>query len=98
MADELVYRMAISVADRRFPVMGAADSRSLRFDMYSISVCNISFVAPLLLLFDVFWGDMRREFMQRLFAALHSTLGSYLRDALHEGSVDAVACLLVPRA
>jgi hypothetical protein len=33
--------------------------------------------------------------MQRLFAALHDTLSSYLRDALHEGSVDAVACLHV---
>jgi hypothetical protein len=31
--------------------------------------------------------------MQHLFAALHNTLGSYLRDALHEGIVDAVACL-----
>jgi hypothetical protein len=36
--------------------------------------------------------------MRRLFAALHGTLGSYLRDALHEGSVDALACLRVPRA
>jgi hypothetical protein len=34
--------------------------------------------------------------MQRLYAALHGTLDSYLRDALHEGSVDAVAYLLVP--
>jgi hypothetical protein len=38
-----------------------------------------------------------REFMQRLFATLHDSLGSYLRDALQEGSVDAVACLLVFR-
>jgi hypothetical protein len=38
-------------------------------------------------------GDVRREFMQRLSAALHGTLGSYLRDAFREGSVDAVACL-----
>jgi hypothetical protein len=43
-------------------------------------------------------GDVRREFMQRLFAVLHGTLGSYLRDALEEGSVDAVACLRIPRA
>jgi hypothetical protein len=35
--------------------------------------------------------------MQRLFAALRGTFGSYLRDALHEGSVDAVACLPIPR-
>jgi hypothetical protein len=36
--------------------------------------------------------------MQRLSAALHGTLGSYLRDALQEGSADAVACHPVPRA
>jgi hypothetical protein len=36
--------------------------------------------------------------MQRLSLALHVTSGSYLRNALHEGSPDAVACLPVPRA
>jgi hypothetical protein len=36
--------------------------------------------------------------MQRLYVALHSTLGSYLRGAVQEGSVDDVACLHVPRA
>jgi hypothetical protein len=36
--------------------------------------------------------------MQSLSAALHGTLGSYHRDALQEGSLDAVACLPVPRA
>jgi hypothetical protein len=36
--------------------------------------------------------------MQRFFASLHGALGSYLRDALNEGSVDAMACLHVPRA
>jgi hypothetical protein len=40
------------------------------------------------------WGDVRREFMQRFSVALHGTLGSFLRDSLHEGSDDAVACLL----
>jgi hypothetical protein len=30
--------------------------------------------------------------------ALHGTLGSHLRDALHEGNADGVAFLLVPRA
>jgi hypothetical protein len=45
-----------------------------------------------------FWGDVRREFMQRLSAALHGTLGSYLRDTLQEGRADVVACLPVPRA
>jgi hypothetical protein len=36
--------------------------------------------------------------MQRLFAALHGTLYSYLCDALEEGIADAVACLRVPMA
>jgi hypothetical protein len=36
--------------------------------------------------------------MQLVSDALHVTLGSYLRDALHEGSDDVVACLHVPRA
>jgi hypothetical protein len=31
-------------------------------------------------------GEVRREFMQRLSVVFHGTLGSYLRDALHEGS------------
>jgi predicted nucleotidyltransferase len=48
--------------------------------------------------FRPFLRDVRREFMQRLYVALHGTLGSYLRDALQEGSDDAVACILVPRA
>jgi hypothetical protein len=30
---------------------------------------------------------VRREFLQRLSAALHGTLGFYLRDAMREGSV-----------
>jgi hypothetical protein len=34
MADELVDRLAILAAVRRFPGMGAADSRSLRYDGY----------------------------------------------------------------
>jgi hypothetical protein len=43
----------------------------------------------------IFGGHVRREFMQRLSAALHGTLGSYLRDALHEGNANAlVYCLL----
>jgi hypothetical protein len=46
--------------------------------------------------FRRFWGDVRREFMQRLYAPLHGTLGSYLRDAFQEGTADAVACLPVP--
>jgi hypothetical protein len=48
--------------------------------------------------FRRFLGDVRREFMQHLSPALHGTLGFYLRDALQEGSADAVACLPDPRA
>jgi hypothetical protein len=36
--------------------------------------------------------------MQRLYAALHGTLGFYLRDALQEDSAEAMACLSVPQA
>jgi uncharacterized membrane protein len=36
--------------------------------------------------------------MQRLSNALHSTLGSYFRDALQEGITDGVARLFVPWA
>jgi hypothetical protein len=56
-----------------------------------MSVCSILFV-------DLLLGDVRREFMQRVSAARHGTLGSYLRDAFQEGSADAVACLPFPRA
>jgi hypothetical protein len=48
--------------------------------------------------FSRFVADVRREFMQRLFYVLHGTLGSYLRDVLHEGRVTVVACLRAPWA
>jgi hypothetical protein len=62
-----------------------------------MSLCNIarrSTHVP----FRRVWGDVRREFMQPLFAALHGTLGSQLRDALEEGTVGVVAYLILPRA
>jgi hypothetical protein len=62
-----------------------------------LSVCNISFVELLMFLFGVL-GDVRREFMHSLSAALHGTLSSYLCDALQEGYAGVVACLPVPRA
>jgi hypothetical protein len=96
MAAELVDRLAILVVVRRFPGMDAADSRSLRSDTY-VRVQHFvhrSTYVP----FRRFLGDVRREIMQSLSAALYSTLGAYLRDAFQEGSADAVACLLVPRA
>jgi hypothetical protein len=99
MAAELVDRLAILVVVRSFTGMGAADSRSLRFDSY---VRMQHFVRRSIFVpFRRFGGDMRREFIQRLSAALHGTLGFYLRDTFQEGRADAVACLnclLVPRA
>jgi hypothetical protein len=54
------------------------------FDATMAYLCSLS----------MFWDDVRRAFMQRLYATLHGTLGSYFR----EGNADAVACLPVPRA
>jgi hypothetical protein len=76
-ATELVDRLAILVVVRRFPGMVAADSRSLRCDSYvrMQHFVRRSTYVPTIRLFG---GDVRREFMQRLFAALHGTMGSYL--------------------
>jgi hypothetical protein len=45
-----------------------------------------------------FLGDVRRDFMHRLSVVLHGTLGSYLRDALHDDYANVVARFLAPRA
>jgi hypothetical protein len=80
MAPVLVDRPAISVAVRRFPRMGVAYSRSLRCYNYvrMLHFVRRSTFVP----FRRFWGDVRREFMQRLSAPFHGTLGSYLSDGL----------------
>jgi hypothetical protein len=97
MAAELVYRLAILVAARRFHGMGVADSRSLR----SHSYVRMQHFARRCTYFPFrrLLGDVRREFMQRLLATLHGgTMGSYLRDDFQEGGADVVACLPIPRA
>jgi hypothetical protein len=79
MAVELFDRLAILVVVRRFRGMGATNSRSMRSDSYvrmQHFVRRNTYVP-----FRRFLGDARREFMQRLFAALHGSLGSSLRDA-----------------
>jgi hypothetical protein len=88
LAAELVDRLAILVALHRFLGMGA-ESRSLRSYSY---VRMHNFVRQSTCVrFRRFLGDVRREFMQRLFVALHGALGSYLRNALQEGTGDAMA-------
>jgi hypothetical protein len=72
----------------------AADSRSLRSGNY---VRMQHFARRCTSIpFRRFWGDC--IFLLHRLNALHGTLGSYLRDALQEGSVDAMACFRVPRA
>jgi hypothetical protein len=96
MAIDLVDRLAILVAVQRFPSMGTADSRVVeRCESYA---CMKEFERRSTSVpFRRFLGDVRREFMQRLFVVLHGKLGSYLRDALHEGGVTLVECLPTPR-
>jgi hypothetical protein len=96
MAFELVDRLAILVAVRRLLDMGAFDSRSFRFESYALMQHFVRRTTSIR--FRRFWGDVRREFMRRHSAPLHGTMGSYLRDSFHEGSVEGVACLRVPRA
>jgi hypothetical protein len=68
MAVELVGRLAILVVVRRFPCMGANDSRSLRSGNY---VRMPHFVRRTTSLpFRRFLGGVRREFMQLLSDAL----------------------------
>jgi hypothetical protein len=96
MAAELVDRLPILMAIRRFLGMGVANSRSLRCDSYvrmQHFVRRSTCVSVQRIL-----GDARREFMQRLHVAIHATSVSYPRDALHEGIPNVVACLPVPRA
>jgi hypothetical protein len=69
MADELVYRLAILVAVRRFPGMGVAHSRSLGSDIY---VRMHNFVL-LLFRFGVF-GRMRGETSCNVFLLIFMVL------------------------
>jgi hypothetical protein len=94
-AAQLDDHMDTLVEVRPFPRVGAADSRSLRSNIYVRMhhlVRRYTYVP-----FRRCLGDVRREFMQRIFIALHGTLGSYLRHALQEGNADAVAFLPIPR-
>jgi hypothetical protein len=73
MAVELVDRLAILVAVRRFPNMGAAYSRYLRSDSYA--VCMRHFVRRATYVpFRRFLGDVRQELIQRPSLPLHGIL------------------------
>jgi len=86
------------VAVGRFPVLGAADCRTLRSESYTRVRKKFVPTAVYMRPFRPLLGDVRRGFTERLAVVLHSTFGSYLRDALHEGGAAAVACLHAPRA
>jgi hypothetical protein len=60
MAADLVDRLAVMVSIRRFPSMGAAESRSLRCESYARmkEFVRRSAYIP----FRLFLGDVRREF------------------------------------
>jgi hypothetical protein len=94
MAVELVDRMGILVAIRPSPGMSDADIRSLRLADSYVRMQHFvrgSTCVP----FQRLLGDVRRKFLQRIFAAFHGTLGSHLRDAFQEGSADVVSCVFL---
>jgi hypothetical protein len=62
MEAEMVDRLAILVAVRRFPSMGVVDSRSYIYVRMQHFVRRTTSIP-----FRSFWGDVRREFIQRLF-------------------------------
>jgi hypothetical protein len=80
----------------RFPSLSAADSRSLRFKGYALVKKNVQ--RSTTVHFRRSLGGVRCELMQRLSMFLHGSMGSYLRDALHEGNANVVAYLPATRA
>jgi hypothetical protein len=75
--------------------MGVGGSRSLRFDNHYVRMNHFvrrSINAP----FRWFLWDVRRELIQRLFAALHSISGSYLRNALPNTKLQCRCCGMPP--
>jgi hypothetical protein len=75
----LVDRLAVLVAVRRFHGMGASASRPLRCDSYVRMQHFVRRTTYVPFRHFFFGGGVRRELKHRLSAALHITLGSYLR-------------------
>jgi hypothetical protein len=91
-AVELVDRLVILVAVRRFSSMGATDSRSLRSECYVRMQHFVHALIYLLCSLSTFLGGCAPcgENSRNVFSAiLHGPLGYYLRDALHKGNADA---------
>jgi hypothetical protein len=89
MAVDLVDRLTVLVAVLRVPGMGVDDSCFYNYVRMQHFVCRTTYVHD-----QHFWG-MCGENSCNVFSCSYGTLGSYLRDALHECSADVVACLLV---
>jgi hypothetical protein len=73
-------RLAILVAALRFPGMGDASSRYLRYESYARIHDGVRSTSPP---YRHSWGAVRRVLMQHLSVVFHSTLDSCLRDASH---------------
>jgi hypothetical protein len=87
MAAELVDRLAILVAVRRFPGMGAADSRSLCSENY-VRMQHFVRSSNYFYSFSAFFGGCATRVHATSFCcSSYGTLGSCLRDALKEGGV-----------
>jgi hypothetical protein len=78
MAAELVDRMSILVAVRQLPSMGAAHSRSMCYESY-VRMQHFDRRSTTFVSFRRFWGDLRREVMQRHYIARHAFLFLGLR-------------------
>jgi hypothetical protein len=78
MAVDFVDRLAILVAVRRFPSMGAPVRQALA--LYGMTVARMKefVLRSTYVPFCRFLGDVRCEFMQRLSLALHGTLGYFV--------------------
>jgi len=90
LACELLDRLAILVALRRFPGFGAHVARSLRSESFlRMKKFVRDSTSPS---FRRFLGEVRREFYQKISIVLHSTLGSYLADVVQGGRAAARGC------
>jgi hypothetical protein len=89
MAVDLVDRLANLVVLGLKPSTGVADSRYLRSESHARMNEYVRWSTYARV--RRFLGDVRRELIKCIFVVLHGTLGSEIRDVLHEGSAIVVA-------